>query len=197
MKGIKSVFVSSMLSLGLMCAVPVLSLAEMGDAGSMMVKQDAKATTALDGFCPVCLLNGNKIMGNPEFASVYEGKTYMFSSADTKAMFDANPAIMVKMAEVKFESMKAGNSSADAMPAKDGMINLGDMLKGAMQKDGAAMKEEVKKDDQMAQDKMKIDAAMMMKEEVKKDGDVMKDGMKDGMKDVKDGMNDDAGMMKK
>ncbi len=51
---------------------------------------------ALDGYCPVCLVNMSKLVeGDPGFFSVYDGRKYLFPAAEQKRMFDANPAAFV------------------------------------------------------------------------------------------------------
>ncbi|MEM1305808.1 MAG: hypothetical protein AAGG46_12980, partial [Planctomycetota bacterium] len=48
------------------------------------------------GFCPVCLVELKQwVRGNPDFASVVDGKAYYFPDAATKAKFDATPATYV------------------------------------------------------------------------------------------------------
>ncbi len=48
--------------------------------------------TALNGYCPVCLVKANRLVkGDPKISSVYDGKTYLFPSSEQKQMFDANP----------------------------------------------------------------------------------------------------------
>lgn len=45
------------------------------------------------GFCPVVLRDRRELVDSrPEFLSVYRGRTYELSSAETKARFEANPA---------------------------------------------------------------------------------------------------------
>jgi len=52
--------------------------------------------TALEGYCPVCLVKMDKLVkGNPQFSSVLDGKKYLFPSAKQKQMFDANPAAFI------------------------------------------------------------------------------------------------------
>ncbi len=188
MKGIASVFSVMILGLGLI--LPVLSRAEMKDtmakdvsvkaealkADSVVavndVAQNVNTSPALDGFCATCIINGNKTMGSAEFTSVYEGKTYMFSSAETKKVFDVNPALNSKLAELKYEAMKNEGANGGAMQAKDGVINLGDLLKAQAKKDGDQMKQEVAKDVEGMKDAMKKDVDMM-KSEMKKEAGTM------------------------
>lgn len=51
-----------------------------------------EAPIALDGKCPVCLVEMNRESpGAPQFQAVYDGWTYLFPNADMKKMFDAAP----------------------------------------------------------------------------------------------------------
>ena len=49
--------------------------------------------TALNGYCPVCIVKMDKLVkGSGAYSSVYDGKKYLFPSAEQKTMFDENPA---------------------------------------------------------------------------------------------------------
>lgn len=128
MKSFKSVFVVTFLSLGFMCTLPVISQADMMAKESMkagaVMGTDMKAEPAIGGFCPTCLIHGMKMMGTAEYTTVYEGKTYMFSTGEMKKAFDENPAENAKEAQMKFDAMKT-----DAMATKDGMMEDGMMKK--------------------------------------------------------------------
>ncbi|MHC4697412.1 MAG: hypothetical protein ACYTFA_11765 [Planctomycetota bacterium] len=51
---------------------------------------------ALDGNCPVCLVKMSKLVeGDPDISSFYDGRKYLFPSAEQKRMFDANPTAFV------------------------------------------------------------------------------------------------------
>ncbi len=54
------------------------------------------ADLALGGACPVCLVKSDKVVpGKPEYASVYDGRRYLFPGPDQQRMFDANPAAFI------------------------------------------------------------------------------------------------------
>lgn len=56
----------------------------------------ADPQTALEGYCPVCLVKMDKLVkGDPKLSSVYDGRTYLFPAAEQKRAFDANPAAFV------------------------------------------------------------------------------------------------------
>ncbi len=60
---------------------------------SSAVAASSTPEIALDGMCSVCLVEMKQaVPGQQEFASVYDGKTYLFPGAEQKRMFDANPA---------------------------------------------------------------------------------------------------------
>jgi len=50
----------------------------------------ADADLALDGACPVCLVkSGEVVPGKPEYASIYDGRRYLFPSPEQQRMFAA------------------------------------------------------------------------------------------------------------
>jgi YHS domain-containing protein len=72
-------------SISLVAMVAVLATS----AGALA--NDDVGHPALDGYCPVAYRFGKAVKGKPEFASDYEGKTYLFPKGEAKRMFDANP----------------------------------------------------------------------------------------------------------
>lgn len=62
--------------------------------GSATAGKDAKSThTAIQGYCPVAYAAmGKAVKGDPKIASVVDGHRYLFSNADAKKMFDADPS---------------------------------------------------------------------------------------------------------
>ncbi len=59
----------------------------------------AQPTTALDGYCPVCLVKMDELVqGDARFSSIFDGKTYLFPGVKQKRMFDANPSAYVPAA---------------------------------------------------------------------------------------------------
>lgn len=52
----------------------------------------ASAEVGLEGYCPVCVVDGGKWMiGNPEITAGYDGRTYQFPDAGARDKFVANP----------------------------------------------------------------------------------------------------------
>jgi len=65
--------------------IPVVALAQ--GSGS------ERPATALGGYCPVCIVKMDKLVkGDPAYSSVYDGKKYLFPSAEQMEMFDEDPA---------------------------------------------------------------------------------------------------------
>jgi YHS domain-containing protein len=67
-------------------------------AKGMFDKEPAKYAPAYQGFCAAAVAKGMKLKSNPELFTVEGGKTYLFSTAEAKAMFDKDKANMIKMA---------------------------------------------------------------------------------------------------
>lgn len=66
----------------------------MGDSmkGDAMMGDAMMASVAMDGYCPVCVIELKKWeKGNPAIKSVYDGVAYLFPSDAVRAKFDANP----------------------------------------------------------------------------------------------------------
>ena len=68
MKNVKSVLSVSMVALGLVCSLPVLSTAELMEDKAM---EDMNVNPAIDGFCPIALHEGALMKGNSEFVAIY------------------------------------------------------------------------------------------------------------------------------
>lgn len=102
MKSVKSIVPVGMLVLGLMCASPVLSSAEMMEDKAM---EDMNVNPAIDGFCPIALHEGTLMKGKSEFVAIYKEKKYMFVNAQAKAMFLENPQEYTKDAEMKYQDI--------------------------------------------------------------------------------------------
>lgn len=64
----------------------------------MFDKAPAKYAPAYRGYCAAAVAKGMKLKSNPELFTVEGGKTYLFSTAEAKAMFDRDKASMIEMA---------------------------------------------------------------------------------------------------
>jgi YHS domain-containing protein len=92
-----------LLALSALGLAPTLAPAQSpnGVVFAPMLPGDEEAVTAMDGYCPVCIAEKKKkewVPGDAKFASVVDGKRYLFPSAEVKAMFDADPAKYVPAA---------------------------------------------------------------------------------------------------
>lgn len=90
----------------------------------------ADADLALGGKCPVCLVKKNKVVaGKTEYASIYDGKRYLFPGPEQKQMFDAGPAAFTpalggKCTVCKVEKNKDVEGSAEFHTTHDGRLYL-------------------------------------------------------------------------
>jgi YHS domain-containing protein len=64
----------------------------------MFDKDPAKYAPAYQGYCASAVAKGMKLKADPKLFTVENGKTYLFSSAQAKAMFDKDKAGMIDMA---------------------------------------------------------------------------------------------------
>ena len=79
-------------------------------AKQMFDKAPAEYAPAYHGYCAAAVARGMKVKANPELFTVEGGKTYVFSTAEAKAMFDKDKAKMIAMADqnwAKVSQMKA------------------------------------------------------------------------------------------
>ena len=71
----------------LLCSLALVSMIT-----TLAPAQAAKRELALGGNCPVALVTMHKLVkGDPRFSSVTGGRVYLFSDADAKRMYDADP----------------------------------------------------------------------------------------------------------
>lgn len=68
-------------------------------AKQMFDKAPAEYAPVYHGYCAAAVAKGMKVKANPELFTVEGGKTYLFSTADAKAMFDKDKAKMIAMAD--------------------------------------------------------------------------------------------------
>jgi YHS domain-containing protein len=65
------------------------------DAKAMFDKDPAGYTPEFHNYCATGVAKGMKIESDPTVFTVFEGKTYLFSNKDAKAMFDKEKSKMV------------------------------------------------------------------------------------------------------
>lgn len=75
-------------------------------AKEMFDKSPDQFNVAYHGYCATGVAMGKKIASNPETFSVRNGVTYLFSSAEAKAMFDKDPAGTVAKADKAWASLR-------------------------------------------------------------------------------------------
>lgn len=79
------------------------------DAKAMFEKEPEKYVPAYDGFCATALAQGKKLESNPKFFTVHNGRTYLFSSKQAKAMFDENPEPIVRQADQHWAALRSAH----------------------------------------------------------------------------------------
>ena len=75
--------------------VPLLVAALIAvTAGTSSAAKEGKSVpAALQGYCPVAYVAmGKAVKGDPKFSSVHEGHRYLFTNADARKMFEADPS---------------------------------------------------------------------------------------------------------
>ena len=75
-------------------------------AKEMFEKSPDKFRVAYHGYCATGVAMGKKIASNPEIFTVNKDVTYLFSSAEAKAMFDKDPDGSVSKAEKGWASLR-------------------------------------------------------------------------------------------
>jgi YHS domain-containing protein len=82
----------------------------------------ADADRALDGYCPVCVGEMNKLVrGDAKFSAMHNGKQYLFPGEDQLRMFNANPAVYTgKTIDDRFEKLVKQKSQSRASSKDSG-----------------------------------------------------------------------------
>lgn len=76
------------------------------EAKQMFDQAPAKYLPAYDGLCATGVSMGMKLPADAQLFTVREGRTYLFSDAEAKAMFDKNPAGVVAKADANWPKVK-------------------------------------------------------------------------------------------
>ena len=72
---------------------PSASGSRTGPPAGSGQRTSRQAPLALEGYCPVSILEMRKwVKGDPAYRVVYDGRTYLFANEQGKKMFEANPA---------------------------------------------------------------------------------------------------------
>ncbi len=76
-------------------------------AKQMFDKAPADYAPAYRGYCATAVAKGMKVKANPELFTVERGRTYLFSTAEAKAMFDKDRAKTIAMADQNWPKVSA------------------------------------------------------------------------------------------
>lgn len=75
------------------------------DAKKMYVAAPAKYTVGYDSWCATAMAMGQKVKSDPTLFTLHGGVTYLFSNAEAKTAFDADPAMFVKKADAEWSKL--------------------------------------------------------------------------------------------
>lgn len=75
-------------------------------AKKMFDQAPAKYVPAYDGLCAIGVSMGMKLPADPELFSVHDGRTYLFSDAEAKAMFEKDKTGVVAKADANWPKVK-------------------------------------------------------------------------------------------
>lgn len=75
-------------------------------AKEMFDKSPDQFNVAYHGYCATGVAMGKKIASNPEIFTVNKGVTYLFSTAEAKAMFDKDPDVSIAKADDHWASLR-------------------------------------------------------------------------------------------
>jgi YHS domain-containing protein len=76
------------------------------DAKKMFDAAPGKYLPAYDGICATGVAMGMKLQSNPQLFTVHEGRTFLFSDAKAKAMFDKDKANTIAKADAQWPKVK-------------------------------------------------------------------------------------------
>ena len=76
------------------------------EAKTMFDAAPAKYSPAYDGLCATGIAHGMKLQSDPKLFTVHNGRTYLFSNAEAKAMFDKDKNGIVTQADGKWPTLK-------------------------------------------------------------------------------------------
>lgn len=72
----------------------------------------AQVELGFNGYCPVCLANGQAVKGKPEISAYYRGIRYQFPSEELRDEFLKNPDQYVAAAQKNAKSMQGSGTRA-------------------------------------------------------------------------------------
>lgn len=77
------------------------------DAKKAFDADQSKFLVAYDGWCATAVAEGAKVKSDPTIFTVHNNRTYLFSNADAKKIFDADAEGTVKKAEANWPTLAA------------------------------------------------------------------------------------------
>jgi YHS domain-containing protein len=80
------------------------------DAMKMFQKEPGKFAIGYDGWCATAMAMGQKVASDPALFTVHGGVSYLFSSAEAKAMFDADARGHVMKADGEWKKLSMKKS---------------------------------------------------------------------------------------
>ena len=84
--------------------------------GSHMDK--GMGNVAIGGHCPICIMHGEDVMGNPHFVTEYKGKVYYFVGFDQQKEFLMNPEKYVQGLEKKYKEVEGMGHKEGSMQSE-------------------------------------------------------------------------------
>jgi YHS domain-containing protein len=103
---IKRFYTSLSIAVSLFFLSPVLTFAQVNSQGESLTDTSSTSDYAVDGYCPVCIMKGDLVKGNPKYTATYKGKKYMFDTNEDKKMFQQNPDLYTQGLDLKYQQMK-------------------------------------------------------------------------------------------
>lgn len=79
------------------------------EAKQMFAQAPERYLPAWDGLCATALAEGKKLASDPKIFQNYNGRTYLFSSAKAKAMFEKDPEAIIAKAETHWKEMRSAH----------------------------------------------------------------------------------------
>ena len=76
------------------------------DAKKMFDAAPVKYVPAYDGLCATAVAQGMKLPSDPTLFTIHNGRAYLFSAAEAKAMFDRDKAGTISKADAEWPKVK-------------------------------------------------------------------------------------------
>lgn len=76
------------------------------DAKKMFEAEPAKYVPAYNGYCATAMAQGKKLEANPKLFAVKNGRTFLFSSREAKAMFEKDPEGTIAQADAQWTKLQ-------------------------------------------------------------------------------------------